>query len=117
MAELMKGKRGLIMGVANQRSIAWGIASAMAAEGADPHAAKRGHMAGGAQHPGEIARQRPHIGPLAAFDLEPGVVGIGHVDERQPGDPDRPGGDKHEFQALSDALECLLRATPAPPAR
>ena len=27
--------------------------------------------------------------------------------------PDRPGGDKHEFQALSDALECLLRATPA----
>lgn len=35
MADLMKGKRGLIMGVANQRSIAWGIASAMAAEGAE----------------------------------------------------------------------------------
>ena len=35
MAELMKGKRGLVMGVANERSIAWGIASALAAEGAD----------------------------------------------------------------------------------
>ncbi|WP_149587870.1 enoyl-ACP reductase FabI [Tabrizicola flagellatus] len=35
MAELMKGKRGLVMGVANDRSIAWGIASALAAEGAE----------------------------------------------------------------------------------
>jgi hypothetical protein len=32
---LMKGKRGLVMGVANERSIAWGIASALAAEGAE----------------------------------------------------------------------------------
>ena len=35
MAGLMQGKRGLVMGVANDRSIAWGIASALAAEGAD----------------------------------------------------------------------------------
>ncbi len=35
MAELMKGKRGLVMGVANDRSIAWGIASALHAEGAE----------------------------------------------------------------------------------
>ena len=35
MAELMKGKRGLVMGVANERSIAWGIAAALAAEGAE----------------------------------------------------------------------------------
>ena len=35
MADLMKGKRGLVMGVANDRSIAWGIASALAAEGAE----------------------------------------------------------------------------------
>ena len=35
MADLMKNKRGLIMGVANERSIAWGIASAMSAEGAE----------------------------------------------------------------------------------
>jgi enoyl-[acyl-carrier protein] reductase I len=32
---LMKGKRGLIMGVANDRSLAWGIAAACAAQGAD----------------------------------------------------------------------------------
>jgi enoyl-[acyl-carrier protein] reductase I len=32
---LMAGKRGLIMGVANNRSIAWGIARAVAAQGAE----------------------------------------------------------------------------------
>ena len=32
---LMQGKRGLIMGVANNRSIAWGIAQACAAQGAE----------------------------------------------------------------------------------
>ena len=31
----MKGKRGLIMGVANDHSIAWGIAKALAAQGAE----------------------------------------------------------------------------------
>ncbi len=35
MADLLKGKRGLVMGVANERSIAWGIARAMADEGAE----------------------------------------------------------------------------------
>lgn len=32
---LMQGKRGVVMGVANDRSIAWGIANAVAAQGAD----------------------------------------------------------------------------------
>ena len=32
---LMQGKRGLVMGVANDHSIAWGIASAVAAQGAE----------------------------------------------------------------------------------
>ena len=35
MAGWMAGKRGLVMGVANERSIAWGIAKAMADEGAE----------------------------------------------------------------------------------
>ncbi len=35
MPDLMTGKRGLVMGVANERSIAWGIARALAAEGAE----------------------------------------------------------------------------------
>ncbi len=33
--DLMKGKRGLVMGVANQNSIAWGIARQLAAQGAE----------------------------------------------------------------------------------
>ncbi len=32
---LMQGRRGLVMGVANDRSIAWGIAQAVAAQGAE----------------------------------------------------------------------------------
>ncbi|MDP3897880.1 MAG: SDR family oxidoreductase, partial [Mesorhizobium sp.] len=35
MDGLMKGKRGLIMGVANDHSIAWGIARTLAAHGAE----------------------------------------------------------------------------------
>lgn len=35
MADLMRGKRGLVMGVANERSIAWGIARALHGEGAE----------------------------------------------------------------------------------
>src|SRR5277367_2895186 len=35
VAPLMAGKRGLIMGVANDRSLAWGIASVAAAHGAE----------------------------------------------------------------------------------
>src|ERR1700758_5345006 len=35
MQNLMKGKRGLVMGVANDHSIAWGVAKALAAEGAE----------------------------------------------------------------------------------
>ena len=33
--ELMRGKRGLILGVANHQSMAWGIASQLAAQGAE----------------------------------------------------------------------------------
>src|ERR1700738_4144210 len=35
MQDLMKGKRGLVMGIANDHSIAWGIAKAVAAQGAE----------------------------------------------------------------------------------
>src|SRR6201981_3001620 len=34
MPDLMQGKRGLVMGVANDHSIAWGIAKTLAAHGA-----------------------------------------------------------------------------------
>ena len=35
MTGQLQGKRGLIMGVANERSIAWGIAKSMSGEGAE----------------------------------------------------------------------------------
>lgn len=35
MQDLMKGKRGVVMGVANDHSIAWGIAKALAGQGAE----------------------------------------------------------------------------------
>ena len=35
MSQLMAGKRGLIMGLANDKSIAWGIARALADQGAE----------------------------------------------------------------------------------
>src|SRR2546421_12965840 len=35
MSDLMHGKRGLVMGVANDHSIAWGIARTLAAHGAE----------------------------------------------------------------------------------
>ena len=35
MSGLMAGKRGLIMGLANEKSLAWGIARALAAQGAE----------------------------------------------------------------------------------
>lgn len=35
MSDLMAGKRGLIMGLANDKSLAWGIAQKLAAEGAE----------------------------------------------------------------------------------
>jgi enoyl-[acyl-carrier protein] reductase I len=33
MTQLMQGKRGLVMGVANDHSIAWGMAQALHAQG------------------------------------------------------------------------------------
>ncbi|RVU17702.1 enoyl-ACP reductase FabI [Methylobacterium oryzihabitans] len=54
MAGLMAGRRGLIMGVANDHSIAWGIAKAVAAEGAELAFTYQGEALG------------RRVGPLAA---------------------------------------------------
>ncbi len=51
---LMTGKRGLVMGVANERSIAWGIAKALADEGAELAFSYQGEAFG------------KRVGPLAA---------------------------------------------------
>ncbi len=62
---LMTGKRGLIMGIANNRSIAWGIAKACAAEGASL----------ALTYQGEALKKR--VDPLAA---ELGATVVGHCD-------------------------------------
>ncbi len=51
---LMAGKRGLIMGVANNRSIAWGIAKTLSSQGAEI----------ALTYQGEALKKR--VGPLAA---------------------------------------------------
>jgi enoyl-[acyl-carrier protein] reductase I len=62
---LMAGKRGLIMGVANNRSIAWGIARALADQGAEI----------ALTYQGDAFRKR--VEPLAA---ELGAIVVGHCD-------------------------------------
>jgi len=66
---LMRGKRGLIMGVANNRSIAWGIAKACRAQGAEI----------AFTYQGEALKKR--VEPLAA---EVGGLVVGHCDVTDP---------------------------------
>ena len=66
---LMRGKRGLIMGVANNRSIAWGIARACRAHGADL----------AFTYQGDALRKR--VEPLAE---EVDALVLGHCDVSEP---------------------------------
>ena len=65
MNDLMNGKRGLIMGVANDHSIAWGIARTLAAHGAEL----------AFTYQGDALKKR--VEPLAA---EIGGLVLGHCD-------------------------------------
>ena len=66
---LMKGKRGVILGVANNRSIAWGIAKACQAQGAEI----------ALTYQGDALKKR--VEPLAA---ELGAEQLGHCDVTDP---------------------------------
>src|ERR1700686_5411010 len=66
---LMRGKRGLIMGVANNRSIAWGIAKACRAHGAEL----------AFTYQGDAIKKR--VEPLAE---EVGGIVVGHCDVGEP---------------------------------
>ena len=68
-SELMKGKRGVILGVANNRSIAWGIAKACHAAGAEIALTWQG----------DALKKR--VEPLAA---ELGGLVLGHCDVTDP---------------------------------
>ena len=80
-AGLMKGKRGVIFGVANNRSIAWGIAKACADAGAEL----------ALTYQGEALKKR--VEPLAA---ELGAHVVGHCDVTDPDSMDAV------FAALKD---------------
>src|SRR3954464_12614937 len=68
-AGLMRGKRGLIMGVANNRSIAWGIAKACHAQGAEL----------AFTYQGDALKKR--VEPLSQ---EVGGLVVGHCDVTEP---------------------------------
>jgi enoyl-[acyl-carrier protein] reductase I len=88
----MRGKRGLIMGVANNRSIAWGVAKACRAQGAEL----------AFTYQGDALRKR--VEPLAA---EVGGLVVGHCDVTEPATIDAV------FDAVKSAwggLDFLLHA-------
>jgi enoyl-[acyl-carrier protein] reductase I len=68
-AGLMHGKKGLVLGIANNRSIAWGIAKACADQGAEL----------GFSYQGDALKKR--VEPLAA---EVGAKVVGHCDVTDP---------------------------------
>ena len=73
MTGLMAGKRGLIMGLANDKSLAWGISKALAAQGAEL----------AFSYQGEALKKR--VGPLAAqlgadFLIECDVADMDNLD-------------------------------------
>ena len=70
---LMRGKRGLVVGVANNRSLAWGIVRACQAQGAEI----------ALTYQGDVMKKR--VGPLAA---ETGALLAGHCDVTDPASMD-----------------------------
>ncbi len=73
MQDLMKGKRGLVMGFANDHSIAWGIAKTLAGQGAELrlHLSGRRHGQAGApagREPRRLAVLPCDVENLASVD-------------------------------------------------
>jgi enoyl-[acyl-carrier protein] reductase I len=89
---LMQGKRGLVMGIANNRSIAWGIAKACSAQGAEL----------ALTYQGEALKKR--VEPLAA---ELGAQVVGHCDVTDPATLDKVFA---EVGSLWGGLDFLVHA-------
>ena len=95
---LMKGKRGLVMGVANDHSIAWGIARSLASAGAE--------LAFTYQPPSMDKRVRPLAQSVGSNFVIPCDVGL------DPDDPD-PCSVGKVFDAIGDqwgGLDFLVHA-------
>jgi enoyl-[acyl-carrier protein] reductase I len=89
---LLRGKRGLILGVANNRSLAWGIAKACHGQGAEL----------AFTYQGEALKKR--VEPLAQ---EIGGLVIGHCDVTEPGTVDAAFA---AIEAKWGALDFLVHA-------
>jgi enoyl-[acyl-carrier protein] reductase I len=90
---LMKGKRGLILGVANNRSIAYGIAKQVRAHGADI----------ALTYQGEALKKR--VEPLAA---ELGGALVGHCDVTEPETMDAVFAETEKlFGTLDFVVHCI----------
>jgi enoyl-[acyl-carrier protein] reductase I len=89
---LMRGKRGLVLGVANNRSIAWGIAKACHAHGA----------ALAFTYQGDALKKR--VEPLAQ---EASALVVGHCDVTEPSSVDAVFA---EIEAKWGALDFLVHA-------
>jgi len=93
MTGILAGKRGLIMGVANNRSIAWGIAKAARAQGAEL----------ALTYQGDALRKR--VEPLAA-ELEAFVAG--HCDVTDPATLDAVfGAVERRWDSLDFVAHCI----------
>jgi len=84
---LMKGKRGLVIGLANNRSVAWGIARSCAAHGAEL----------AFTYQGDPLRKR--VEPLA--EEVNGIV-VGHLDVTEPASLDAVFAQLHEVWGRLD---------------
>jgi enoyl-[acyl-carrier protein] reductase I len=89
---LMQGKRGLVMGIANNRSIAWGIAKACSIQGAEL----------ALTYQGDALKKR--VEPLAA---ELGAQVVGHCDVTEPATLDAVFA---EVGSLWGSLDFLVHA-------
>jgi len=92
MGNLMKGRRGVIMGVANNRSIAWGIAQALHAEGAE--------IALTYQPPAMDRRVQPLAESIGCDFLIPCDVSL-------ECDDDNPAALDHVFKAIGDHWDSI----------
>jgi enoyl-[acyl-carrier protein] reductase I len=78
---LMQGKRGLVMGVANDHSIAWGIAKALAAQGAELAFTYQGEALGKRVAPLAESLGSPIIAPCDVEDLASVDATFSRIDE------------------------------------
>ena len=91
-AGLMQGKRGLIMGLANDKSIAWGIAQALASQGAEL----------AFSYQGEALKKR--VGPLAER------LGKPHLFECDVSDMATVDALFHDLKALWGEIDFVVHA-------